>query len=360
MRNDFESNYLMHHGILGQKWGIRRYQNPDGSLTPAGRERYGVKEGGSVNDISSSEGSKKRVKDLKKAIKINEKKRGKEYTKIANNPENFLGLNKGRAKKISEYTDNIKKGEDEIKRLMDKMNSKPTDGAEIPDSKIWSVSGLEKKYKKNGELSREDYKHWSEGAIKSLEIGNPGFEKWLTDQDPDLTNFNPGNKKEWESKFKKEHSSVTSLSDGFGKYTVDKQYAHLYEDNEVKNISRTEQKLGGEKVNFEINNYNYSTKGPDEPQEKAVARAQNFLKNFNVNDAKEEIAKEYYDNWKDDYKERGISRAEFKAAIKPYSVDIDKHEAYVAFDDGGMVGYHSLDLGVDPETMKIRYHTMNG
>lgn len=30
---------LAHHGILGQRWGIRRYQNPDGSLTPAGRKR---------------------------------------------------------------------------------------------------------------------------------------------------------------------------------------------------------------------------------------------------------------------------------------------------------------------------------
>lgn len=33
------SNELYHHGVKGQKWGIRRYQNPDGSLTPEGRAR---------------------------------------------------------------------------------------------------------------------------------------------------------------------------------------------------------------------------------------------------------------------------------------------------------------------------------
>ena len=38
-------NELYHHGILGQKWGIRRFQNPDGSLTEAGKKRYGVGRG---------------------------------------------------------------------------------------------------------------------------------------------------------------------------------------------------------------------------------------------------------------------------------------------------------------------------
>ena len=34
------SQLLYHHGIKGQKWGVRRYQNPDGSLTSAGEKRY--------------------------------------------------------------------------------------------------------------------------------------------------------------------------------------------------------------------------------------------------------------------------------------------------------------------------------
>ena len=36
------SDELFHFGIKGQKWGIRRYQNPDGTLTAAGKARYGT------------------------------------------------------------------------------------------------------------------------------------------------------------------------------------------------------------------------------------------------------------------------------------------------------------------------------
>lgn len=39
------NNELVHHGVLGMKWGVRRYQNKDGSLTSAGKRRQKVVEG---------------------------------------------------------------------------------------------------------------------------------------------------------------------------------------------------------------------------------------------------------------------------------------------------------------------------
>lgn len=52
---------LYHHGVLGQKWGIRRYQNEDGSLTARGRVHYGV---GLGRDEEKEKAIKRRPKTL--------------------------------------------------------------------------------------------------------------------------------------------------------------------------------------------------------------------------------------------------------------------------------------------------------
>jgi len=49
-----EGQWLCHHGVKGQKWGIRRYQNKDGSLTSAGRLRYNVSNVKNIENINRS------------------------------------------------------------------------------------------------------------------------------------------------------------------------------------------------------------------------------------------------------------------------------------------------------------------
>lgn len=48
---------LYHHGIKGQKWGVRRFQNKDGSLTPAGKKRYYVDNENGTSITKNSDGS---------------------------------------------------------------------------------------------------------------------------------------------------------------------------------------------------------------------------------------------------------------------------------------------------------------
>lgn len=57
-----DNNALTHHGILGMKWGVRRYQNADGSLTAAGKKRQ----------------KKQQAKNLEKARKTREEKKQQE------------------------------------------------------------------------------------------------------------------------------------------------------------------------------------------------------------------------------------------------------------------------------------------
>lgn len=108
-------NELYHHGILGQKWGRRRFQNSDGSLTAAGKKRYGG------NNLSSDE-KKKFVQDnatekaYRKAVADNSK------TKFAKNVVDETQRVVQRAKQMSD--ESLKNGTRKVKLDLSNM----TDG----------------------------------------------------------------------------------------------------------------------------------------------------------------------------------------------------------------------------------------
>lgn len=67
--NEEKNDKLVHHGIKGQRWGVRRYQNKDGTLTPAGRKRADK-----LKDEYTRLTGKRLVKRISKGSKAEENK----------------------------------------------------------------------------------------------------------------------------------------------------------------------------------------------------------------------------------------------------------------------------------------------
>ena len=112
------SDELMHYGRKGQKWGVRLFQNKDGSLTPAGRTRYG--KNASPTKKSGKELLKENTADMKKTWKsaspaVRDKSIRFAAKTISKSVE--IGKRAARPKTVSEMSDQELRGAIDRKRL---------------------------------------------------------------------------------------------------------------------------------------------------------------------------------------------------------------------------------------------------
>lgn len=129
---------LQHHGIKGMKWGRRRYQNADGSLTPAGKKRYGYGEsdydygkdivGGvkvkrTSKDLSDEEKAQKHEEEIaryNKALK-NTKNAGKAVDAMRDFNDDIKAIkNPAVEKRIRKSLDDV--SDKELQQMVQRMN----------------------------------------------------------------------------------------------------------------------------------------------------------------------------------------------------------------------------------------------
>lgn len=138
--------YLVHHGIKGQKWGVRRFQNEDGSVTPAGAERYYT-------------GKRKYDKQIRKVEKY--------QNKIMSARE------KNRAKMMSKFDKKLAKQQadlDSYKPIKNGLKDKKGRDILTKDDVKKATDALKEKINQTKQQQKEAAKNWDE-ASKTVEYG---------------------------------------------------------------------------------------------------------------------------------------------------------------------------------------------
>ena len=199
----YSSDYLMHFGIKGQKWGIRRYQNPDGTLTDAGKKHYyGDKNANDYDDYYLSMKQREHFnnvteKEFNSAYKRTAKEDKKRYA-LEGRPNEIQAAHETAARKIIANRKTVKEKREELYRalkpelqfetnhkLWKKYGYDPDDKSFSTIHDVWdsyydakekymSDKGLgkgsdaRKEYEKNRTSAFETYNYYIDNAITDM------------------------------------------------------------------------------------------------------------------------------------------------------------------------------------------------
>ena len=139
---------LYHYGIKGQKWGVRRYQNKDGSLTPAGKKRRSSSD--EVRNMSTDE-LRQKVRRL-------------------NNEQRYIDLTKSSSSSVSKTADGIERASrigGDANKIYKSMNGENNPYSKVANQGIDAMSRTARLTKKIDSNVRS--KNDTAKALKKLE-----------------------------------------------------------------------------------------------------------------------------------------------------------------------------------------------
>ena len=175
---------LQHHGIKGQKWGVRRFQNPDGTRTAAGKARE--REGSGKRPMSERQLKKQAIARYRAEALEGESKAGKAWAKLTGWDKDYAKAKYAADKKAAKV-DRQKKAVKEYSALADKA-SKLTDKSDdlFREAKEMHKGLGSNVFQRAREVSKAQKGQGSEAAKKYIEkwnkaenLGNQGYDAWI-------------------------------------------------------------------------------------------------------------------------------------------------------------------------------------
>lgn len=170
---------LYHHGVKGIKWGVRRYQNKDGSYTAAGKNRSRRSYQRSLNKLD-----KKSAKEMAKAMKYSKSMDtadSKLQKRIDKNPETNSKRELNKRKNLENKRGNAAyKGAKHLDRNI-KIESDTRKLIEKSQNKGYTVNS--KEVRRNGEMGRTVAQNYLAGIVGSRAINDVRYEYYSREFD---------------------------------------------------------------------------------------------------------------------------------------------------------------------------------